>query len=72
MEIEFGADVIDRNDTVIGKVDYLVRDTWSGELRKFMVRREKEDLFFSPDEVIEADSSRIKVDFTVDVQDGAR
>ncbi|MFC1963786.1 DUF2171 domain-containing protein [Chloroflexota bacterium] len=53
MEVEFGAKVIDRNGKELGTVDHLVRDTWSGEITKFIVRREAPDvdLFLSTKDV---------------------
>ena len=58
-----GAKVIDRNGKVIGKIDYLIRDIWSGEIKKYMVRREApdKDIFFSPDDTLEASETEIKL-----------
>ena len=40
MEIEMGCEVIDKNGKVLGTVDYIIRNSWTGEISKFMVRRE--------------------------------
>ncbi len=63
MQIEHGADVVDKNGVILGTVNYLVRNTWTGEISKFMVRRKEpnKDLFLSLDDVSEADESTIKL-----------
>jgi len=63
MEIEYGAEVLDKNDRVLGKVDYIVRDTYSGEIKKFKVSTDiiEGDLFFSPEDVLESGIARIKL-----------
>lgn len=62
--IIYGAEVIDKDKKVLGKVDYIIRDTWTGNIRKFMVKTEKGEIFLSPDEVIESTQERITVDHT--------
>lgn len=68
MELEFGAEVIDKKGKVLGKVDHLVRDTWTGETRKFMVRRKApdDDLFLSVDDVAEATENTVKLKASVE------
>lgn len=68
MELEFKAEVVDRNGEVLGTVDHLVRDAWSGEIRKFMVRRKdmQEDLFLSPDDVAKATKTKITLNVTLE------
>ena len=63
MELEYGAEVIDQKGKVLGAVDHLVRNTWTGELTKFVVRREAphEDLFLSLEDVSEVKKSRVKL-----------
>jgi len=63
VEIEYGAEVIDRNGKVLGSVDYIVRDTYTGEIRKFKVSTEIVDipLLFSPEDVLESTASQIKL-----------
>ncbi len=70
MEIEYGAEVIDKNDEVLGTVDHLIRDSWTGQIRKFMVRQKlpDNDLLFSPQDVLEATKSKIKVNNSVNEQ----
>ena len=63
-----GAKVKDKNGKIIGQIDYLIRDTWSGEVKKYMVRREapKKDIFFSPDDTIEASETEVRLNRTVE------
>jgi len=63
MEVEFGAKVIDRNGKVLGTVDHLMRNTWTGEITKFAVRRKApdEDLFFATKDVLEATKTKVKL-----------
>jgi sporulation protein YlmC with PRC-barrel domain len=66
MDIEYGAEVIDRDGKSLGTVDYVIRNSWTGEISKFMIRREPpaSELLFSPQDVLEADKSKIKVDIS--------
>ena len=63
MEIEYGAEVTDRNGKVLGTVDHLIRDSWTGEIRKFMVRQKapNRDLLFSPQDVLKVTKSKITI-----------
>jgi len=63
MKIEYGAEVTDRSGRVLGTVDYLVRNTWTGEISKFMVCRKapERDLLFSTEDVLEATRSGVKL-----------
>jgi len=68
MEIEYGAEVMDRNNKVLGTVDYVIRNTWTGEISKFMVRRKAPDreLFLSPEEVLEVTNTGIRLNISFD------
>ncbi len=63
MEIEYGSEVIDRDGKALGTVDYVIRNTWTGEISKFKVRRgpPSRDLLFSLQDVLEATESKIKL-----------
>jgi sporulation protein YlmC with PRC-barrel domain len=63
MEVEYGAKVIDRNGKVLGTVDHLMRNTWTGEITKFTVRSKApdEDLFFATKDVLEATKTKVKL-----------
>lgn len=68
MEIEHGAEVIDRNGRRLGTVDRVIRDTFTTEIRRFTVSTDitDADLFFSPEEVHEATSSTVKLGVALD------
>lgn len=67
MRIRYGVEVFDKNDKPIGTVDHLMRNTWTGEISKFVVNREPpdKDLFLSPEDVIEATESKVQVNINV-------
>ena len=66
-DIEFGTRVIDREGNVLGKVDHVIRDSWSGETSKFMVRRSAPDtdLFLAPADIAEATADTITLKASV-------
>ena len=68
MQIEYGTEVIDRNGKVLGTVDHLMHNTWTGEISKFVVRRKvpERDLFFSTEDVLEVTNTRIRVGVSCD------
>ena len=68
MEIEYGAEVIDRNDKVLGTVAHVIRNSWTGEISKFVVRRKAPDreLFLSPEEVLEVTNTGIRLNSSYD------
>ena len=55
--------MVDKNGKVLGAVDYIIRDTYTGEIRKFKVHTELVDtpLLFSPEDVSEATPTRVKL-----------
>ena len=63
MELEYGAEVLDRNGKRLGTVGQLIRNTWTGEISKFVVHREApdENLFLTPEDVSEATGSAVKL-----------
>jgi sporulation protein YlmC with PRC-barrel domain len=66
-EPKMGAEVIDLNGKSLGKIDYVVRDTWSGNVKKFMIYRKppEEDLSFSPDDTSEITEDVVKLNITI-------
>jgi len=66
-ERKMGAEVIDLNGKSLGKIDYVVRDTWSGNVKKFMIYRKppEEDLSFSPDDTSEITEDVVKLNITI-------
>jgi len=61
MDIEFNAAVIDKNGKRLGTVDHIIRDTWSGDIRKFVVRQRElgNELFLSLDDVMKATNKQV-------------
>ena len=68
MEIEYGAEVMDKNGKLLGKIDYIVRDTYSGEIKQFKVSTEmvEADLFYSPEDVLESSATQVKLKTSFD------
>ena len=66
MQIEYGAEVIDKSGKVLGTVDHLMHNTWTGETSKFAVRRKDRDLFFSVEDVLEATNTEVKLNISLD------
>ena len=68
MGIEYGSEVIDKDGKVLGTVDYVIRNSWSGEISKFVVYRPapEKDLSFSPQDVLEAKGSKVRVAISSD------
>lgn len=66
MEIKYGAEVVDKKGEKIGTIDYLVRDTYTGDIRKFKVSTEliEADLFYSPDDILEYSDDQVKLKTT--------
>jgi sporulation protein YlmC with PRC-barrel domain len=66
MSIEYGAEVIDRNGKVLGTVDYIIRNAWTGEISKFRISQNSSgsDILMSPDQVLETADTKIKVNVT--------
>jgi hypothetical protein len=68
MEIEFGSQVLDKDNKLLGTVDHIVRDSWSGEITKFMVRREapEKDLFISIKDTADISKDEIKLSVSLE------
>ncbi len=73
MDIEYGTEVIDREGNTLGTIDRVIRDSWTGEIRKFSVNRDDagNELLFSPDEILDSEKTRIKVDVSSNELNGA-
>ena len=71
MDIEYGTPVVDKKGKSIGEVDYIIMDSWSGEPRKFMVRREQEDdaVFFTPEQVDKLTKKKVTLNVAVEELD---
>jgi sporulation protein YlmC with PRC-barrel domain len=55
--------VIDSDGVVIGDISKVMVDTWSGEVRKYMVRQQAElnSYFFTPSQVGEVKDGQVKL-----------
>jgi sporulation protein YlmC with PRC-barrel domain len=54
MEIEYGAEVRDKNGKVLGTVNNVIRDSWTGEISKFQVTTDPTEVgFFIPPQNID-------------------
>ena len=63
MKIKPGAEVVDKKGKILGFVDHLARDGWTGEIRKFIVNRTPpaKDLFLTPEDILEATETKIRL-----------
>jgi sporulation protein YlmC with PRC-barrel domain len=63
MEIEYGASVRDKNGKVLGTVNRVLRDTWTGDISKFSVSTglADADLFYSAGDIAESTSKEVKL-----------
>ncbi len=63
MEIEYGAEVRDKNGKVLGKINRVISDMWTGEPSKFNVSTEfaDADLFYSVKDVEESKGEVVKL-----------
>ena len=66
--MEHGAEVFGRNGAYIGTVNRLIRNLWTGEISKFVVKTNlsDRDLFLSPEDVLEAGNGSLKLKASVD------
>jgi len=68
VEIDCGAEVIDKNGKKLGTVNEVIHDSWSGEISKFQVSTERieTDLFISPEDVAEVTANEVKLKVAFD------
>jgi sporulation protein YlmC with PRC-barrel domain len=61
MEIEYGARVKDKNGKVLGTVNNVIRDSWTGEISKFQVTTDPTEAgyFIPPDKIAKATPKEI-------------
>ena len=65
---QFGVEVVDKNGRSLGKIDYIIRDSWSGDIKKYIIYRQRpdEDISFSPDDISEATESTITLKIAIE------
>jgi len=71
MEIYYGSQVKDKNGEILGSVNRIIKNSWSGDISKFVVKRNDsaDDLFLSPEDVLEVTSAEIKLKINVNSED---
>jgi hypothetical protein len=67
MDIEYGTKVVDREGNALGTVVRVIRDSWTGEIRKFSVNHDPlgSELMFSPDQILDIKETEIKLDVSL-------
>ncbi len=67
MGVEYGVAVFDKNEELIGKVDYIVNVAWTGEPSDFKVSSEKAKgyVLISTNNITEATPNRVKLGVTL-------
>ena len=55
MKTELGSVVIDKEGEILGTVDYVIRNSWTGEISKYIIYRNppETDISFTPKEILE-------------------
>lgn len=63
MDIDYGTKVIDREGNSLGTVVRIIRDSWTGEIRKFSVNQghPSDEIMFSPKEILGLEKNKIKL-----------
>jgi sporulation protein YlmC with PRC-barrel domain len=61
MQIEYGAKVKDKKGKVLGTVNNIIRDSWTGEISKFQVTTDPTEAgyFIPPDKIAKATPKEI-------------
>ena len=68
LEQRFGLEVVDKNGRSLGTINYVIRDTWSGDIKKYIIYKQPpdKDISFSPDDISEATESTIKLNSVIE------
>lgn len=68
MEIQYGAEVVDKNGKLLGTVDHLMHNTWTGEISKFLVRSKAldKDLVISTQDLLEVTKTKVRLNISID------
>jgi sporulation protein YlmC with PRC-barrel domain len=63
IEIEYGASVRDKNGKILGTVNRVLRDIWTGDITKFGVSSElsNADLFYSVEDIANISRKEVKL-----------
>lgn len=68
MEIKYGATVKDKNGKVLGTVNNVIRDSWTGEISKFQVTTDPTEVgfFIPPQNIDKATPKEIKLNVALE------
>ena len=66
---QFGTEVLDKNGRSLGKIDYVIRDTWSGDVKKYIIYTPPpdEDITFSPDDISEITENAVILNIVIGI-----
>lgn len=66
MNAEVGSVVIDKKGEILGTVDYVIRNSWTGEISKYIIYRKppEVDISFAPEDILEIKDSETKVNLS--------
>jgi len=66
MDAELGSVVVDKEGELLGTVDYVIRNSWTGEISKYIIYRKSPevDISFAPEDILEIKDSETKVNLT--------
>jgi hypothetical protein len=72
MEIQYGSKVEDKDGNVLGSVNRVIKNSWSGDVSKFVVAGNDsgQDLFLSPADVLEVTDTKVKLKINIDKDSG--
>lgn len=65
---QIGVEVVDKNGKSLGKIDYIIRDSWSGDIKKYIIYRTPpdKDLSFSPEDISVATESTVTLNTVIE------
>jgi sporulation protein YlmC with PRC-barrel domain len=65
---QIGTEVVDKSGKSLGKIDYVIRDTWSGDIKKYIIYRKPPDtdLAFTPDDISETTENTVKLSMVIE------
>ena len=70
MKIAYGVNVEDKNGNFIGQVNHVIRDSWTGNIKKFGVWSESfdKDWLVSPENIQDMKEDKITLSIAVEEQ----
>lgn len=63
MNAELGSLVVDKEGEILGTVDYVIRNSWTGAISKYIIYRRppETDIAFTPEDILETNEDETKV-----------